>query len=169
MLNPNPAYFSRAVEIGNRIRRETKYVSFTYHKIQHTFGLQEISVPHYTPEQINVINSLDNYPNLSDRYPYLPNNFYVQSADLNVKQLDAIELINAGQINFKGWQCYAGLESIFVDSRGDIFRATCRAGESMGSILNPADIVWTKNSIECPHTWCRCVTDIRNTKVKDVL
>ena len=99
----------------------------------------------------------------------MPNNFYVQSADLSVKQLDAIELINAGQINFKGWQCYAGLESIFVDSRGDIFRATCRAGESMGSILNPADIVWTKNSIECPHTWCRCVTDIRNTKVKDVL
>lgn len=167
MLNPDPKFFQKAVDISNRIKKETAHVSVTHYKIQHTFGLQEINVPQYTPDQLSTINSLtDYYPSLPDYYKTVYDNYYTETDNGKIERLDAVELLNKKLVNFKDWTCHAGLESVFIDAKGDILRGACRAGESFGNILDPKNIKWSSNPVVCPYTWCGCITDIKNSKEK---
>jgi len=48
---------------------------------------------------------------------------------------------------------------------GEVYRATCRVGGSLGNIYegnfeNPSD------SITCTRNWCTCAADIPITKIK---
>jgi organic radical activating enzyme len=167
MLNPAEEFFHKAVNIGNRIKQETEYVSFTHYKIQHTFGLQEINVPQYSQDQLEIVNNLtDYYPSLPDHYKTIYDNYLTQSVNGKIQKLDAVDLLNKGLVNFKDWKCSAGLESVFIDAKGDILRGACRAGTSFGNIANPANINWTTDQVVCPYTWCGCITDIKNSKEK---
>jgi organic radical activating enzyme len=166
MLNSRPELFIRAVDFGARLKQETKYVCITQCRIQHTFGLQEIGVPFYTAEQKKIIDELtDHYPiEYIDNYKIFVNDYKMKTVDGREMHLHPIELINYKKANFENWMCSVGLESIFIDARGDIIRGTCRVGDVMGNIIDPANIKWVKEPIRCPLTWCSCVTDIRNTK-----
>lgn len=67
--------------------------------------------------------------------------------------------------NFKGWSCYAGIESLMINWDGEVHRATCRVGGSLGNIYDgtfkiPAD------PIICTRDWCTCAADIPLTKEK---
>jgi MoaA/NifB/PqqE/SkfB family radical SAM enzyme len=163
MLNPNPEYFSKAVAISSRIRKEASKVSITHYKIQHTFGLQEINVPQYTVDQLEIASQLQDWQ--YDGRPDL-DNYRIQLSNGKTRKLDAIELLNKGLVNFKDWTCHAGLESIFIDAKGSIVRATCRAGEKFGNVRDPKNIKWSTDPIVCPHLWCGCITDIKNSKEK---
>jgi MoaA/NifB/PqqE/SkfB family radical SAM enzyme len=64
---------------------------------------------------------------------------------------------------FKGWTCSAGIESLMINWDGDVHRATCRVGGSLGNIyqgtfLQPVD------SITCDRNFCTCAADIPLTK-----
>lgn len=64
---------------------------------------------------------------------------------------------------FKGWTCSAGIESLMINWDGDVHRATCRVGGSLGNIyqgtfLQPVD------SIICDRNFCTCAADIPLTK-----
>ena len=170
MLNPHPELFVKAVNFGNRLKTETKYVAITQRQIQYNFGLQEISVPFYTSEQRKIINELtDHYPvEYTTNYTILSNDYKMKTADGREMHLHPIELINYKQANFENWMCSVGLESIFIDARGDVIRGTCRVGEVMGNIIDPANIKWITEPIRCTLNWCSCVTDIRNTKIKNI-
>ena len=37
--------------------------------------------------------------------------------------------------SYQGWQCYAGLESLMIDAKGDVYVATCR-GKKLGNIFD---------------------------------
>jgi len=169
MLNPAPVYFDKAVAFGERIKNETEWVSVTYNQIQHTFGLQTINVPLYTTEQKAKIKTLvDHYPITAERYRSTLNNYLLETADNRVMVLNPASLINHDRANFNGWMCSVGLESIFIDARGDVVRGTCRVGKKMGNVQDPAHIQWVTEATECPMSWCGCVTDIRNTKTKRI-
>jgi len=65
--------------------------------------------------------------------------------------------------NFMGWTCNAGIESLMINWDGDVHRATCRVGGSLGNIYNgtykkPTD------SIVCTRDWCTCAADIPLSK-----
>ena len=84
--------------------------------------------------------------------------------------IDDEELIHANDVvkntrnQFEGWQCNAGLESLMINWDGEVYRATCRVGGSLGNIY--------KNTFEspispitCTRKFCTCVADIPLTKV----
>lgn len=65
---------------------------------------------------------------------------------------------------FKNWTCYAGIESLMINWDGDVHRATCRVGGSLGNIYNQTFIVPSEPVI-CDRTWCTCAADIPLTKI----
>lgn len=65
---------------------------------------------------------------------------------------------------YKDWLCWAGIESLMIDSIGDVYVATCRA-KKLGNIYS--DFEMLINPIICPKSWCTCAADINTSKVKD--
>jgi MoaA/NifB/PqqE/SkfB family radical SAM enzyme len=65
---------------------------------------------------------------------------------------------------FKGWSCNAGLESLMINWDGEVHRATCRVGGSLGNIYKGTFIA-PVDSIICTRDWCTCAADISLTKV----
>lgn len=64
---------------------------------------------------------------------------------------------------FKDWSCNAGLESLMINWDGEVHRATCRVGGSLGNIYQETFIA-PKNPITCTRDWCTCAADIPITK-----
>lgn len=67
--------------------------------------------------------------------------------------------------NFKGWSCNAGIESLMINWDGDVHRATCRVGGSLGNIYQGTFKIPTE-PILCTRDWCTCAADIPLTKEK---
>ncbi len=89
-----------------------------------------------------------------------PNTLVDETVECNVNDL----LVNKTN-QFKGWQCKAGLESLMINWDGDVHRATCRVGGSLGNIYKQ-DFNIPTEEIECTRKWCTCAADINITKWK---
>jgi hypothetical protein len=79
--------------------------------------------------------------------------------------IHANDIIKLHLNKWKGWTCNAGLESLMINWDGDVHRATCRVGGSLGNIyegtfLQPVD------PVVCDRNFCTCAADIPITKVK---
>ena len=85
--------------------------------------------------------------------------------DGNPKKRWANDLVKDEQVNFEGWLCGIGLESIEIRQDGSMFRGTCRIGGKIGHV---DDEVWNlpKSFIECYKSRCTCVADIKSTRYK---
>lgn len=86
----------------------------------------------------------------------------------NEFKLHANDIIKHKWNQFEGWTCNAGLESLMINWDGEVYRATCRVGDSSGNIYKgtfnqPVD------PITCTRKWCTCVADIPLTKVSDAV
>lgn len=66
---------------------------------------------------------------------------------------------------YKDWSCNAGLESLMVNWDGEVHRATCRVGGSLGNIYEGTFIQPT-DPITCTRNFCTCAADIPLTKIK---
>lgn len=86
--------------------------------------------------------------------------------------VDDEELIHANDIikthrnQFEGWKCNAGIESLMINWDGEVHRATCRVGGSLGNIYK-GDFEIPEQAITCTRKWCTCAADIPLTKVKE--
>ena len=80
--------------------------------------------------------------------------------------MHANDIIKLHKNNFKGWSCNAGIESLMINWDGDVQRATCRVGGSLGNIYNGSFAVPTVPII-CTRTSCTCAADIPLTKVNE--
>ena len=68
---------------------------------------------------------------------------------------------------YKNWQCNAGLESLMINWDGDVHRATCRVGGTLGNIYTNSFVVPTSPVI-CDRNHCTCAADIPLTKLNQV-
>jgi len=75
----------------------------------------------------------------------------------------ANDIIKTHQNQFKGWKCNAGLESLMINWDGDVHRATCRVGGSLGNIYDGSFEV-PENPVTCTRNWCTCAADIPISK-----
>jgi len=66
---------------------------------------------------------------------------------------------------FKGWQCKAGVESLMINWDGEVHRATCRVGGSLGNIYN-GTFERPEVAVICSRDWCTCAADVNITKWK---
>lgn len=81
------------------------------------------------------------------------------------KEMHANDIIKHHLNNFEGWSCNAGVESLMINWNGDVHRATCRVGGSLGNIYN-GSFVAPSQPITCTRQWCTCAADIPLTKSK---
>ena len=85
--------------------------------------------------------------------------------------VDDFELVHANDLikehrnQFKGWNCNAGLESLMINWNGDVHRATCRVGGSLGNIYDDT-FELPEEPITCTREWCTCAADVNITKWK---
>lgn len=84
-------------------------------------------------------------------------------------RIDDGEVIHANDViklhknNFKGWSCAAGLESLMINWDGEVHRATCRVGGTLGNIYNHS-FVLPSSPVICDRNYCTCAADIPLTK-----
>jgi MoaA/NifB/PqqE/SkfB family radical SAM enzyme len=81
----------------------------------------------------------------------------------NEKILHANDIIKIHLNKYKGWTCNAGIESLMINWDGDVHRATCRVGGSLGNIYLENINVPTEPII-CTRDNCTCAADIPLTK-----
>lgn len=79
------------------------------------------------------------------------------------EMLHANDVIKLHKNQYKGWSCNAGLESLMINWDGEVHRATCRVGGSLGNIYNGTFNVPTEPVI-CDRNYCTCAADIPLTK-----
>ena len=68
-----------------------------------------------------------------------------------------------GWNKFKGWSCTAGINQTHISPDGEVYRATCRAGGQLGSIIDP-DFKPPIEPITCPFETCIDYIDISTPK-----
>jgi hypothetical protein len=78
--------------------------------------------------------------------------------------IHANDVIKLHKNQFKGWSCNAGIESLMINWDGEVHRATCRVGGSLGNIYNGTFNVPT-NAVICTRDFCTCAADIPLTKI----
>jgi len=83
--------------------------------------------------------------------------------------IDDKEIIHSNDViklhlnKFKGWDCNAGIESLMINWDGDVHRATCRVGGSLGNIYLGTFVV-PEDPVICDRNFCTCSADIPLTK-----
>lgn len=83
------------------------------------------------------------------------------------KIIHANDVIKNHDNQFKGWTCNAGLESLMINWDGEVHRATCRVGGSLGNIYNDTFVI-PSDPVVCTRDWCTCAADIPITKVRSL-
>jgi len=77
--------------------------------------------------------------------------------------MHANDVIKKHLNQYKNWHCNAGLESLMINWDGDVHRATCRVGGTLGNIYTNSFVVPTSPVI-CDRNYCTCAADIPLTK-----
>ena len=100
---------------------------------------------------------------------------WILSKDATAKpncRIDDSQIIHANDVikkhlnQFKGWSCNAGIESLMINWDGEVHRATCRVGGSLGNIYQ-GTFQTPSTPIICTRDWCTCAADIPLTKIKN--
>jgi MoaA/NifB/PqqE/SkfB family radical SAM enzyme len=85
--------------------------------------------------------------------------------------IDDKQIIHANDViklhlnKFKNWTCNAGLESLMINWDGEVHRATCRVGGSLGNIYQKTFSI-PQEPVNCTRDNCTCAADIPITKFK---
>jgi MoaA/NifB/PqqE/SkfB family radical SAM enzyme len=83
--------------------------------------------------------------------------------DTAMEQRHANDVIKLHLNKYKGWTCNAGIESLMINWDGDVHRATCRVGGSLGNIYE-GNFVAPSEPVTCDRNFCTCAADIPLTK-----
>lgn len=110
---------------------------------------------------------------LFDDMRYHPDHLaWIKEQDATVQGncvIDHEQIIHANDViklhlnKYKHWTCNAGLESLMINWDGEVHRATCRVGGSLGNIYQN-NFVAPNDSVVCTRDWCTCAADIPLTK-----
>ena len=79
------------------------------------------------------------------------------------EMMHANDVIKKHLNQYKNWQCNAGLESLMINWDGEVHRATCRVGGTLGNIYNDS-FVLPSSPVICDRNYCTCAADIPLTK-----
>ena len=86
--------------------------------------------------------------------------------------IDKDQIVHANDViklhlnKYKGWTCNAGIESLMINWDGEVHRATCRVGGSLGNIYN-STFKQPEDPVTCDRNFCTCASDIPITKVSN--
>jgi len=78
--------------------------------------------------------------------------------DGSYDELNSDQLIARDQNSFQNWVCYAGVDNIYIDFDGQIYRGFCLEGGSIGRVGD--EQIFSSTPIQCRRQWCNCAYDI---------
>lgn len=93
----------------------------------------------------------------------VPGNCVIDEGSLNEQVMHANDVIKLHLNKFKNWTCNAGIESLMINWDGEVHRATCRVGGSLGNIYQDTLQIPT-TPVVCTRDCCTCSSDIPITK-----
>ena len=106
----------------------------------------------------------DDFKWLMEQEATVMGNCVLDKGGLGEQIIHANDVIKLHLNKFKGWTCNAGLESLMINWDGDVHRATCRVGGSLGNIYEDSFIVPIA-PVTCDRNFCTCAADIPLTKI----
>lgn len=135
---------------------------------------EEEKVP-YAVRRVRWNDDISDRDSFNDSKYTDPDLNWVLSKDATVKPnviVDDEKLYHANDIiklhlnKYKGWQCNIGLESLMINWDGEVHRATCRVGGSLGNIYTNT-FIQPRDCVTCSRESCTCAADIPITKHSD--
>lgn len=82
-------------------------------------------------------------------------NIHACMQDGSIRKATEQELVLSEMTNFKGWDCYAGVNSIYINHDGNVYK--CQEDLNQGKILCTVEDELPKlNSLTCNHDRCTC-------------
>jgi len=158
---PNINFKNNTIKKGDikKINEENK--NFIENKIQqkkeNIENLDEKHLSYYSKQELKF---LENYKN-----PLQWNNIKLHLKEKTVEvNTDEIKAKNLN--SWKNWHCYVGIDSLYIQHTGEIFRGNCMEGKSIGKIGEK--INWPTSPIICPVKYCTCNSDMVIRKVKNI-
>ena len=140
-----------------RARCEQEFIPNTVRRIRWTEGDHNVfDDMRYKPEDLQWI--------VKNEATVKPNTILMYKD--KEEMLHANDVIKCNLNQYKGWACNAGIESLMINWDGDVHRATCRVGGSLGNIYTDTFTVPT-DPINCTRDHCTCAADIPLTKVNN--
>jgi len=82
----------------------------------------------------------------------------------NYVEVNSDEVVSTNQNIFTGWVCYAGIDEMFVDFDGQIYRGLCQNDGPIGSIHNLENFKLCDKPTICKKNFCVSFNDIVNRK-----
>jgi len=82
----------------------------------------------------------------------------IWSSDGSYQEINSDALVATDRVNFYGWTCYAGVDNIFIDFDGQIYRGMCQNDGAIGHIKNL--VTFVSDATVCKKQWCVCNNDI---------
>lgn len=83
--------------------------------------------------------------------------------DDGTSEEDNVNNITARELNdFRGWECWAGVQNITIDNKGDVYRAICKVGGKLGNIYDGFEM--PTGTIICDKPACNCAADVQLSK-----
>ena len=125
------------------------------------------------PNTVRRIRWTEGDHDLFDDMRYHPNDLnWIKEQDATIQGncvIDDREIIHSNDViklhlnKYKGWSCNAGIESLMINWDGEVHRATCRVGGSLGNIYL-GSFNQPEDPIICDRNFCTCSSDIPITK-----
>ena len=124
---------------------------------QNQNDLQQRQSNYYTERELDFFEKNQNDEQWKNIRIHMRNGFMEKNTDeLQTKNLNS----------WTGWHCYVGIDSLYVQHNGTVFRGDCLAGSEIGKL--GGKINWPVEPLICPLKWCHCnaVMPVRKYKEK---
>lgn len=162
-----PERFDDCLVFAKKLKHEVR-CSIALQPLFEGFGHEGITRKYpYTPEQEQIMKDFRGRPELKTLPPSMAE-LSVKYADGATEALTTFDLIANDQTNFVSWDCYAGIDSLVVTVRGDIYRSWCMQDGPIGSIYDEHFELPTRPT-RCRTPICQCGVDLSAKKINTKL
>tara|TARA_B100001287_G_scaffold259731_1_gene247169 strand:- start:1140 stop:1484 length:345 start_codon:yes stop_codon:yes gene_type:complete len=93
------------------------------------------------------------------------NNVECHYDDGSIEDVNQNDLLATNNNKFKGWICWAGLQEIYIEPNGTVWRCVKRAGTPLGSIQGGFKLL--EKPMPCNKKDCTCGADLLISKAKN--
>ena len=94
-------------------------------------------------------------------------NMGVWYEDGDYSEINSDELLSKNRHTFKDWICFAGVDALYIDFDGSVYRGNCYMNGAIGHIKDT--VVFVKHPIKCKLNWCTCNADMTVRKASKTI
>ena len=115
-----------------------------------------------------VFNQINIAMTTSTKIPFDGRNIILIDKDKNFSR-HSVETVLSNRLNYwKDWHCAIGLDSLYIDYDGNIYRGVCREGGIIGNVYTLDQDITFDKWIQCNTSVCTCGADMAIPKVKSL-